>query len=295
MGVLQRFEKRLGDLVEGAFAKVFRGGVEPVEIASALTREADDRKAIGPLRTLIPNDYVVALGESDYERLSPYAVELGGELATLLREHAESEHYSFIGPVTVSFELDPQLDTGIFRVDCSARAADPDPSVPLVDPLLAARAPAGGTAVGGVRAAEGYTAVVPRVAAADPVPAPVDPWVTAGRPRLLRVGSDGTREIRLTSVRTLLGRGTAVDVDLKDSSVSRRHGEITREADGSHTYTDLGSTNGSRLNDAECSQARLADGDRLSLGAATVIFHCEHSAARPHPQRRPDQAPAGPG
>ncbi len=30
MGVLQRFERRLGGLVAGAFAKLFKGGVEPV-------------------------------------------------------------------------------------------------------------------------------------------------------------------------------------------------------------------------------------------------------------------------
>jgi len=35
VGVLQRFERRLGGLVEGAFAKVFKGDVQPVEIASA--------------------------------------------------------------------------------------------------------------------------------------------------------------------------------------------------------------------------------------------------------------------
>ena len=46
MGVLQRFERRLEGLVEGAFAQVFRGGVEPVEVAKALQREAADRKAI---------------------------------------------------------------------------------------------------------------------------------------------------------------------------------------------------------------------------------------------------------
>ena len=36
MGVLQRFERRLEGLVEGAFARAFKGNVEPVEIAAAL-------------------------------------------------------------------------------------------------------------------------------------------------------------------------------------------------------------------------------------------------------------------
>ena len=46
MGVLQRFERRLEGFVEGAFARVFGGVVQPVEIAAALQREAADKKAI---------------------------------------------------------------------------------------------------------------------------------------------------------------------------------------------------------------------------------------------------------
>ena len=41
VSVLQRFEKRLEGLVEGAFAKVFKGVVHPVEILNAMQREAE--------------------------------------------------------------------------------------------------------------------------------------------------------------------------------------------------------------------------------------------------------------
>ena len=41
VSVLQRFEKRLEGLVEGAFAKVFKGVVHPVEILYAMHREAE--------------------------------------------------------------------------------------------------------------------------------------------------------------------------------------------------------------------------------------------------------------
>ena len=66
MGVLQRFERRLEGLVEGAFARAFGGAVQPVEVAAALQREAADKKAIvGQGRVLVPNEYVVELGSSD--------------------------------------------------------------------------------------------------------------------------------------------------------------------------------------------------------------------------------------
>ncbi|MCA1824484.1 MAG: FhaA domain-containing protein [Mycobacteriales bacterium] len=124
MGVLQRFERRLEGAVEGAFAKVFRGGVQPVEIAKALQREADDHRMVSPNRVLVPNDYVVELGPSDYERLSPYAEPLGAELAAMVREHAGRERLSFVGPVTVSLEQHDDIDTGVFRVRSGVASGD---------------------------------------------------------------------------------------------------------------------------------------------------------------------------
>lgn len=131
MGVLSRFERRLEGLVEGAFAKVFRGGVEPVEVAKALQREAADKRAISSTRTLIPNDFVVELGKTDSAKLLPYAAPLGNELAAMVREHAAERRWSFVGPVTVHFEQHDDLDTGMFRVRSAVEEGDPDP-VPTV-------------------------------------------------------------------------------------------------------------------------------------------------------------------
>lgn len=127
MGVLQRFERRLEGLVEGAFARVFRGGVEPVEVAKALQREAEDKKAISSHRTLVPNDYVVELGKTDAAKLLPYEVPLGAELASMVREHAAERRWSFVGPVTVRLEQHDDLDTGVFRVRSQVTEGDLDP------------------------------------------------------------------------------------------------------------------------------------------------------------------------
>ncbi|EQD69941.1 FHA domain-containing protein, partial [mine drainage metagenome] len=43
---LQQFEQRLERLVEGAFAKAFRGELQPVELGRRLTREMDLQRAI---------------------------------------------------------------------------------------------------------------------------------------------------------------------------------------------------------------------------------------------------------
>lgn len=127
MGVLSRFERRLEGLVEGAFARVFRGGVEPVEIAKALQREAEDKKAITGARTLVPNAFVVELSKGDAAKLTPYAVPLGAELAAMVREHAAERRWTFVGPVVVTLEEHDDLDTGVFRVRSAVQEGEPDP------------------------------------------------------------------------------------------------------------------------------------------------------------------------
>lgn len=122
MGVLQRFERRLEGLVEGAFARAFGGVVQPVEIASRLQREAADHKTIVAAgRVLVPNDYDVELSDHDHERLAEYDDALTAELADLVREHADDQGWSFVGKVGVTLVRADDLDTGAFRVRSRVR------------------------------------------------------------------------------------------------------------------------------------------------------------------------------
>jgi hypothetical protein len=117
VGVLQRFERRLEGLVQGAFARAFGGWVEPVEVAAALTREAEDKKAIVAAgRVLVPNHYVVELARSDADRLREYDEPLRQELAAMVSEAAQERGWSFVGPVEVTFEEVDAQSTGAFQV-----------------------------------------------------------------------------------------------------------------------------------------------------------------------------------
>src|ERR1700690_1539935 len=96
VGVLQRFERRIGGMVEGIFARAFKSEVQPVEVAAALQRELDDQAAVvGRDRTLVPNHFVVELGDHDHERLAPYEKPLSDELAAMVREPPVDKGYSF--------------------------------------------------------------------------------------------------------------------------------------------------------------------------------------------------------
>ena len=62
MGVLDKFEKGVERVVSTAFAKAFKSEVKPVELASALRREVDDRAAVvGRDRTVVPNEFTIEL------------------------------------------------------------------------------------------------------------------------------------------------------------------------------------------------------------------------------------------
>ena len=245
MGVLQRFERRLGGLVEGAFAKVFKGDVQPVEVASALQRETDDKKTIvGQGKILVPNDFVVELGQHDYDRLSPWEAQLGKELAAMVREHAAEQRYSFVGPVTVALELITGLDTGSFRIRSGVSAGD------LVD---------GGRVV---------RAGSPETDASASGGVPLD--ALPRHPRLM-VGGGEQQTYYLTRPVTVLGRAQEADLRINDPGVSRRHAEIRLNGDDL-VLSDLGSTNGIRVNDAPVARQTLISGDRIELGSTTLVF-----------------------
>ncbi|MCW2855721.1 MAG: Forkhead-associated protein [Marmoricola sp.] len=123
MSGLQRFENRLEQMISGVFARTFRSAVQPVEISSALAREADNSaQVLSRDRRLIPNDFHVELSEADHERLDAFGPALPAELASLLKDHAAAQSYVFTGPVSITLEIAEDLTTGRFRVRSKAVA-----------------------------------------------------------------------------------------------------------------------------------------------------------------------------
>ena len=135
MSALHRFEQRLESLVTGAFARAFRSAVQPMEIAAALQREVDNSAQIlSRDKRLAPNDFLIDLSPTDFDRLSAYGETLSGELAQMLHEHADEQRYLFAGAIQLKFQRIDELTTGRFRVRSSAAAdVTPGPSQPTTD------------------------------------------------------------------------------------------------------------------------------------------------------------------
>jgi hypothetical protein len=82
--------------------------------------------------------------------------------------------------------------------------------------------------------------------------------------------TDG-RRVQIGTEPLVIGRLPECGVVLADSNVSRRHAELRRSGD-TVVLTDLGSTNGTRVNGAPVRERVLVSGDEVSVGSTRLIF-----------------------
>ena len=117
MGLLDNFEKGLERAVNGAFAKTFKSGLQPVEITAALRRELDTKAAVVARdRILVPNKFTVRLASSDYERMIGLGATLVDELTQLVQRHAAAQHYSFAGGISIALAEHAALSQGMIEI-----------------------------------------------------------------------------------------------------------------------------------------------------------------------------------
>jgi diguanylate cyclase (GGDEF)-like protein len=102
----------------------------------------------------------------------------------------------------------------------------------------------------------------------------VKPRVDSGEACLVLVyppGPDMGKRFPLQRTEVVLGRGSDCDIQVDRDSVSRRHARVFRNGD-QWMVEDLGSTNGSYVNDVPVQRSILRDSDFLKIGAAIFKF-----------------------
>jgi predicted component of type VI protein secretion system len=103
------------------------------------------------------------------------------------------------------------------------------------------------------------------------------------KPRLVELEPGAGRQVELEG-RMTVGRDPC-EITLEDDQVSRRHARIEVRG-GSVTLDDLGSRNGTYLNDVQVREpSRLRDGDVIRMGATVWRFE---APAAPPPPSAPD-------
>lgn len=255
MSILRDFEKRLEGAVEGFFARAFRSGLQPVELAKALQRYAGNYQQVGVEGVIVPNVYRFVLAEQDLERFGGYTTALQRELADVASRTAAERGWRLKGPVRIEFERGDHVRVGTYELRGKIEAPEPRPSPPPAPPHRQAPPP------------------TPRTAPEDEDSnrTRVLPSRTSSAVLHVLGGQAPPTRVRGSAV---LGRLPDCDVTLDDPSVSRRHARIT-EQDGTWRITDLGSTNGVKVNGERLTSGELSHGDRLELGAVRIAFSVE--------------------
>ena len=192
MGILSDFEDRIAAGIEGVFAGAFRSPVQPVELARALARAADDGRAVGVGTVYAPTSYTVALSHDDDAKLGSFKPVLAGELATYLTDHARERGYLLPSRPQITFTTHDDLRLGRFRVSAALAEATEDKPVPALRE--------------------------------DDAPVAVGmATVTLG---------EAEHDVALRGNEMLVGRLAECQICLPDANVSRRHAAFIRLDDG---------------------------------------------------------------
>lgn len=145
MGIFDRFETAVERGMNSVFSRVFRSGLKPVDISSAIrtamdnAAEASSSKDSSPVA---PNQFVIEVSANDYDSIqeegSPAIAE---ELALDATKYATTQQYVLLGPVTVEFVKSEEESQGMLNVIAKkhrgsvapATGAAPSPTHPIID------------------------------------------------------------------------------------------------------------------------------------------------------------------
>ena len=268
LAAIERFFERL---FERPSARLFRARLQPVQLQRRIERAMEAERLSSADRTLAPNRFVIHLHPADLEGFGDMTGSLASELADGALVFARSRKYTLVDKPRV----DLLADTTVQRTDIKvvARFADPIagrdrrdlPEIEL-DEASDADAGAGHAAAGdgGGGPTDTMVFTIPR------------PSAPAARLRVTPPdGSEFLCEFDGSSL--TIGRGPDNDLVLADGRVSRHHARVSGRR-GTLVYTDLGSTNGSRVNGAPVGELVLGAGDRIELGDTVVVVEATGDA-----------------
>jgi hypothetical protein len=261
MARVERFFERL---VERPAARVFRARLQPVQVLRRIEREMEGaRQRIGD-RTMAPDRFVVRLAADDLVALgAPDA--LAERLASGALAFARSHGLLLRDRPSVVLETDPEAGRG----DVEVSAAFSPPRVPLGGDVV------GGDGIGDLGGTQVFEVPVVRA------PSATLEIAEAGRaPRLVPV------EPRPATI----GRGTDCDVVLADAHASRHHARLDVRG-GVIVLTDLGSTNGTRVNGRRVREVVLGVGDRIEVGQTFLrVLEGDAASGAVAPSHQPPDA-----
>jgi hypothetical protein len=296
MASLADLERLLERVFERSTARLFRTRVQAVQLERRVERSMERARVTHGARTTVPGRYRVRLNPTDLADLAPErddAAALAGRLADAALAFARAHAYYLPARPTVLLVSDGTLARGQVEVDAA-------PGQTLGSGPVPAPAPPGNVTGRGLALPAEPATAAPAMPPASPIPAmagaastQLEPAIEASsdgirgdgtqtlvirRPAppaaraVIRVSApDGSeRTIEVDGTPLTLGRARDSGLVLADPRVSRIHGRLQARR-GALVYTDLGSTNGSRVNGIRVDEIALGMGDRVQVGDTVLV------------------------
>lgn len=285
MSVIADVERLLERVFERTSARVFGTRLQAVQLERRVERAMELGRTVEDGRPVVPEAIRVRLSPAD---LRSAAGSAGAEaLATRLAEaalaFARRNRFHLEARPTVSLVADASLPGGQVDVEVARAGATvtggsrrtEGAAPPEADPPPAAGEGPGADGTGADGAGDPWVVAGDSVRAghADPTRTMVyrRPAPDAPRALLREIRHDGTeRRIELAGGLATVGRGKDNTIVVADGRVSRQHGRFQARR-GALVYTDLGSTNGSRVNGIRVDEIALGYGDRLEIGDTVLV------------------------
>jgi hypothetical protein len=278
MGPLAAVERFLERLFERQTARLFKTAIRPIQVQRRLERAMEGSRVRDGSRTLVPYRFTVRLTPDDLAAVRAMAPSLAADLADGALAFARSHGYSLLDRPTVALRADPGVEVGDIVIDAAhptdrglPPAPEPDGAVGIA-PLGRDEAidASGGAAAEGEAASES-----PRPPAAtfgEGTVVFVVPGVDGPRATIRETRPDGTTRTIVFDGRPLtIGRAPDSGLVVRDGRASRHHARIDGRR-GTLILTDLGSTNGSFVNDRRVESVALGPGDRIRIGTTSLLI-----------------------
>ena len=269
MGPLAALERFFERIFERQTARLFRTKLQPIQLQRRLERAMESERVRDGDRTLVPNRYAIHLAPPDLTALRETHPSLAADLADAALGFARGHGYQLADRPTVALIADSTVEAGDVRVAASLDSAA-RPSSGAGDP-----GPRGKPQRGADSATDDDAGSRPRV---DQTAVFVVPAVDSPRATLREVRPDGSTQSFVVDGRPLtIGRGPDNGLVVQDSRASRNHARIYGRQ-GALLLADLGSTNGSWVNDRRVQEIALGEGDQIRIGDTILVVESVEEA-----------------
>ena len=233
---IDKLERQLQELIEGAFSRLFRRTINARDIALLLLRAMEDNAALpesSEVTPIAPDSYAIYLQPDNAARFLAQFPDLPARLAALLAELSRESGFQLHAAPTIAVLADGRLETHQARVAAKHSPATSASTESMI-----------------------------------PVSTDAPPSQPLGNAHLHIVGA-GVAPLSKSVVN--IGRDSANDVVIDDDFVSRHHAQL-RKRFGVYTLFDINSRGGTMVNSALVSEHSLQNGDVIRMGHTDLIY-----------------------